>query len=618
MLAAVVALVCFSCKKHTNDPAPPPPEKENPYTDSPTVVTEQWMPYMNAKPQYWFDCTGLVYTGTMHDPNTGLRDYLLGQSLAGLAHKAVKEGRLNVGVWLGREGFEKGAYGMMRGYFNELGMIKAGSGSALELALDPQPSVAGVDVSLHDKFMKYVLIDVKKPESTIVAITAAHVFNALIVDESYRAQFDAKGFTMAYDARNKTTVNAWLEFKSKCSDAALVLAPVQFGELCEMAITNRLFTVNINKVYNVRDMGNMMLFQEVLRWLAPNAPVYGWDHNVDEYKVPEAASPLAAQMVPADWCQNTTLTSMQYPNHWNFPKAHCIDPRTIDYTLNKKFVSFYLSDGDNLQWMMGDFKVFYDHSASDDVHMTYGISLGNTAMAAPVMLRYLFANQKPNVSLLERASYYFTDTYGNLKNRAVQMQRMAQMHATQMKRQGVRLMSLVSIGDSDSPAVHEWCEAVIKANDELEGIVLAPYYPYADAQGRTWWFTNSKGWDIPVVCTKYCVWSNASDQSRDGTPYNIAQKLNGGTGKFSSVLVHAWSKFRDAGDNPGLTGENMPTGSGWEEGLGYEFSAGSASLAKRHLSNMGDNVRLVNLEELFWRMRMEHNPTQTQQILDAM
>ena len=37
----------------------------------------------------------------------------------------------------------------------------------------------------------------------------------------------------------------------------------------------------------------------------------------------------------------------------------------------KNFVSFFLSDGDNIQWMMNDFKDYYNVAEAEEVRMTY-------------------------------------------------------------------------------------------------------------------------------------------------------------------------------------------------------------------------------------------------------
>jgi hypothetical protein len=611
--------------KGGDDPEFPTPPKP-PIPGS--VITENWLPYISKLPAYYWDCTGILYNAEKNrinftESSKGLQNYLLAHSLMGLTLRAVQNNESNVGIWMGNQQHpEIGGYLQSRNALSNMGIINLGEINAFDLATKSQATYNGKDVSLNDKFKKYVLIDVNKPESTIVAPTASHVYDALIVDVRDKAAFDKAGYEMVYDARDKTTVMAWREFKDYCSNAALVLIPVQTGELREFAIANNLFTININKIYNSGSAGsNFLLFEEVLAWLAPNAPVYGWDQGIDESMIAEYISRYGKHAVPYDWCYNTSMTSLQYPSRQTYAKAKTIDPKAIDYTIDKKFVSFYLSDGDNIQWMMGDFdRWWYSQSKSEKVKMTYGVGVGNLAMISPAQMELIFAKQSQDVSIFERGSYYFVDVYGNRSNRNAELQQMAEFQAKQMKSTGVKILGLVSRVDADSPESMKAFQAMIEANDELEGILMIQYSPYADGKGRTWWFKNSKGWDIPVICTKYSVWNcGTSNHAFEGTPAYIASKLKAETGDdalFSSICVHAWSKFYDKGLTSDMTIENVqnPDNIAWTDS-NIVFSAGAAELTLNHL---GGDYRAVNSQELIWRVRMKHNPAQTQQILNGM
>lgn len=594
----------------------------------PAVITENWLPYISKRPACYWDITGILYNAEKNridftETSKGLQNYLLAHSLMGLTLRAVQDSKMNVGIWMGNQSHpEIGGYLQSRIALSDLGITNLGEISAFDLATKPQPTFNGSDVSLHDKFKKYVLIDVKRPESTIVATTASHVYDALIVDVRDKEKFDQAGFTMAYDARNKSTADAWKEFKNQCSNAALVLIPVQTGELREFAIANKLFTININKVYNNSSAGNnLSLFREVLTWLAPNAPVYGWDQGIDEYLIAEYISRYGNHAVPYDWCYNTSMTSLQYPDRQTYQRAKTINPKALDYSINKKFVSFYLSDGDNMQWMMGDFdRWWYSHPKADQVKMTYGIGVGNLAMISPAQMAFIFSKQTQNMSIFDRGSYYFIDVYGSSSNRAEELKQMAEFQAKQMKQSGVKILGLVSLRDADSSESMVAFQAMIEANDELEGILMIQYSPYADGKGRTWWFKNSKGWDIPVICTKYSIWNcGTSNHEFEGTPAYIASKLKAETGDdalFSSICVHAWSKFYDVGPTLNMTEENVQNQNdiAWND-PSIVFSAGAAELTINHL---GDDYMAVNSQELIWRVRMNHNPEQTQQILNSM
>ena len=145
----------------------------------------------------------------------------------------------------------------------------------------------------------YVMTDVRNnPESSVVAVVASHVYNAIIVDVRDHPFFDQSGYTMVYDASHKSTVDSWNEFKQYCSKKALVVMPVQTGELADFAIANNLFVINLNKVNGTSAGGqNTALFSEVLASLDANSPVYGWEQGVGEDEFVDVVSKSGNMMV---------------------------------------------------------------------------------------------------------------------------------------------------------------------------------------------------------------------------------------------------------------------------------------------------------------------------------
>lgn len=121
------------------------------------------------------------------------------------------------------------------------------------------------------------------------------------------------------------------------------------------------------------------------------------------------------------------------------------------------------------------------------------------------------------------------------------------------------------------------------------------------------WFTNSAGYDIPVVTVRYSIWNfGSNNQAREGTPAYIAHKIinESSDNPFTAVSVHAWSKFVDTGTSDDEVAEAA-------EG-GTVVGPGAAALCARRLP---ENVRVVNLEELIWRVRMHYRPEQTRDYL---
>ena len=551
------------------------------------------MPGMKTKPKKYWSCVGVIPVDSRNsvdetDKMRGLQYHLLCQSLAGLTNRAVEKGKSEIAVWLCDHG-GKTSYKLSRQALEDMGIHEQGMQNGLELACNEYSSVDGVKVQLKGMFDGYVLTDVKNnPVSGVVASVASHVYNSIIVDIRDKEYFEKAGYKMKYDATRKTTVDAWREFRNKCSKRALVIMPVQTGELREFAIKNNLFVLNLNKELGDAGAGqNISLLEEVLAWLEPNAPVYGWEQGVSEDQFVARVSKSGHPMIPCDWSYNHSLLSLLYEKGREQVLPRIFDPRSIDFKKKKNFVSFFLSDGDNIQWMMQDFASrYYDVPEAEDVKMTFGLPVATLAMMAPVQFNNLMGLQKQNCSLMEMlgGGYYYVDTYSQDHNRKTNLRVAAKRLAVSMRQYQIKLLGIMAM-DVKSEAAKEAYQVYVDANDQLEGIVVLQYSPYAGGEGEVFWVTNKAGYDIPVITVKYSLWDRIHE--REGSPDFIASKLKEEAQEesFSVVCVHAWSRFE--GDTYG------------------------ASAAKRCVERLDDRFEAINMQELVWRLRMSRRPEQT-------
>lgn len=562
------------------------------------VSEECYMPVMKVKPKRYWNCVGVISVNNRNsldetDKMQGLQYHLLCQSLAGLTNRAVEEGKSDIAFWLCDHG-EKSSYALSKQALENMGIHEQGVQNGLDLACNEYPSVDDVKVQLKGLFDGYVLTDVKNnPESGIVASIASHVYNSIIVDVRDREYFERAGYRIKYDATQKTTVDAWREFKKQCNKKALVIMPVQTGELREFAIKNNLFVLNLNKRFGDAEAGqNTALLEEVLAWLEPNAPVYGWEQGVSEDQFVARVSKSGHPMIPCDWSYNHSLLSLLSGENEKQVIPEIFNPRSIDFKKKKNFVSFFLSDGDNIQWMMQDFvSRYYNVPEVKDVKMTFGLPVATLAKIAPVQLNNLVSLRDQNCSLMEMlgGGYYYVDTYSQDNNRKTNLKVMAKRLAVSMRQYQIKILGLMAM-DVKSDAAQEAYQAYVDANDQLEGIVVLQYSPYAGGEGEIFWVTNKAGYDIPVITVKYSLWNRVHE--REGSPGFVASRLKSEVQKesFSVVCVHAWSCF----------GSDV-----------Y-----GASAAKRCAEYLVGSFEAINMQELVWRLRMNQRPKQTLDYLD--
>ena len=556
------------------------------------------MPEMKKKPRKFWTCTGVVSIDNRNSINEtetmqGLQYHLLCQSLAGLTNRMVEEGKSDVAVWLYDHG-GKASYKVSKQALEDMGICEQGVQNGLELACSDYESVDGLRVQLKGFFDGYVLTDVKNnPESGIVASVASHVYNSIIVDVRDKEYFEKAGYSMKYDATHKTTLDAWHEFKDKCSNEALVIMPVQTGELREFAIKNNLFVLNLNKKQGDPRSGQTVdLLEEGLAWLQPYVPVYGWEQGVSEDQFVARISKSGHPMIPCDWSYNHSLTSLLYTERQQPVQAQSFNPKLIDFDKKRNYVSFFLSDGDNIQWMMQDFATsFYDVPEAIEVKMSYGLPVSTLSMMAPAQLHNLMNLRRDECSVLEMlgGGYYYIDTYSQNNNRNDNLKIAAERLAVSMRRYHVGLLGVMAM-DVKSVASKEAYQTFVDANDRLEGIIALQYSPYAGGGGEVFWVTNKNGYDIPVITVRYSLWDRIHE--REGSPDFIASKLKAEAQveSFSAICVHAWSRF--------------------------EGNAHGAAAARLCVGKLDGRFEVVNMQELVWRLRMSRHPEQTLEYLN--
>lgn len=539
----------------------------------------------------------------------GLQYHLLSQSFAALCNKALAAGKVTTAAWMdAADGVDA---------YKECSRFLGISPTWIVHTGNPMtnPGFAPLDGGVMDVLgTDYVLTDLRNnPESGVVAIVASHVYGAFIVDKRDQAFYDGKGFRMVYDASQKTTADSWREFRDACDNRALVVMPVHTGELADFAIANKLFVVNLNKKYNTPSGGqNTELFREILAWLAPNSPVYGWEPGVgeDEFVIPVSRS---GNMMVALGEFNTPFFSKDYRSRQHQNLAKVLNPQDIDFAggADKRFVAYYLSDGPHAGWMMNGFvENYYSDPKVAEVHMNFGITASNISQIAPLQFDKIIAQQHEGSTLIESfgGGYWYSDDFGAAGDRASLLRGLAEKVAAHMRQHRIKILEQIA-HDPLSPAAMETYQAFVDANDQLEGIVAIQYAPsYAGGGGEILWVTNRQGYDIPVVTVRYSIWNfGDTNHEHDGSPTYVAHKLNAqpADAKFSAVIVHAWSAFTDTGESDDELAENAPGGT--------LRGASAAEMCNRRLDAGYEDV---SMQELIWRIRMEYRPEQTRQYLN--
>ncbi len=552
----------------------------------------------------------VVYTdyGGREEPNsnknsegTGLQNYMLIQSIAGLINRACEKGELDFAVWVQQEGT---GYVMERQVVDPTYDSKSRTGdpsiyvgrqTAIELLTKDSYPEGHPYWQIRHYTDKYVLTDlVRNPESVNVATVAAHVYNAIVVDVRDKDFFESKGYSMAYDASQKTLQDAFDEFKDKCNNDALVLMPVKTGEWRDYAIAKSLFVVNLNKQYNSPGSGqNVTLFNQVLDWMKPNSQVFGWEQGVGEDVFVNRVSAHGHMVLAADWSYNHMFTSHNYRQRQPATLVKTINPRSIDYGKKKHFYTPFLTDGDNYQFIITDnFEDnYYVLSTSTSTKTAYEIGTEALIQLAPTRFKYLVEKQpSAQTTIMETfgGGYYYVDTYSTEgasgSHRKENLKIVAERTAAHMRQHGIKVLHIMAQNLASSKTT-EALQAFVDANDQLEGITAVQYSPYTGGEGDIYWFKNKAGYDIPCITTRYMVWDG---QYSPSTVAALMKSKETASPSFCTLCLHAWSE---------------PEG---------KKASDVAALVKNKLSS---DFEAVSMQELIWRVRMQYREEQTMKFL---
>lgn len=546
-------------------------------------------------------------TGRMIPAGPAGTTHIMVQSLAGLAAKAVDQGKLDEMVWIT---VEKGMYAEWlealknrgrledRGQYDPFQLLKR----YVDKGIVKGYVLYSYDFSEGHMYEKRENID----HSANTATVAASVLDAVMIEEGQQDIAKKLGLKMLFDARGKGPQWCFDNFKDNLDNDLLLTIDPKTGHNRAMAIAHRSMVI-----YGVEDP-----IHEVLAWLQPPAPVMGWNcGNEDEHTRPVTL--YGHFQTASNWALNLPILSAGAEHYDPIPVPQ-LDPATIDYDSGTHFTSFLMSDGDNLQWMMGNF-VDNDSYWTNKYNGQFGFGWtacpGHLNQVCPEVLEYIAVTKPANVSVVEHgAGYYYPDLFAEKRqNREEILAVHARNISKQMKQHGVNVLSFIC-QDVLGKEARKAYEIYAREIDPLIGMIALQYYPYDGGDGEVMWFKNSRGVEIPVVTAKFSTWNNAR-WPRGGTPAKVARLTNEyaqkmqqkGEKSFSVTAAHAWSTFQQAPGSDDMA-ENIPRDA--DKSKIKNVHRGLTTI-KWLVDRLDPQVKVVSPEELIWRIRYEHDPEAT-------
>jgi hypothetical protein len=543
----------------------------------------------------------------------GAGEQMLVQSVAGLAAKAVNEGQGDELVWVetGNASLEEW-FTRWRAAHSEIAVTGPMNSWELVNHFAKREIIKGyvlykLDASKRDLNSYTADMDC----SVNVATSLSPILHGIIVDESLERDAIAHGLKQLADVRNKSQAWCFKTYQDRFNRRMVCTQDPQKPHTRDFAIAQNAFTF----------YGDAEPATSAMKWLQPLSAILGWNGG-DEFKTTELSSRFGHIQTATDWCMNLPVLmagSEKIESHR--ANTNTFAPTAIDWNDQRSAVAFVQTDGDNVQWLQGNFfhhPSYWADPSRGRVQFGWSTCFAQLTQLCPTAIDYAFSTRSTDDSFVEwGGGYYYPDRFGaDRKDRWDLLAQHAQRTWFLMKKTNTRIIGF-NVTKYDSPDARKAYEVFAQQTDGLLGILVFQYAPYEAGAGETFWVKDRAGIELPVVTARYSIWEHSNDRPRAGTPAKIAREIrdtvkNAAANKprFDWVISHAWSYFKKA---PGSdeNAENVPQETAAAQG-GVRGYTPVTWCAER----LPADIRVVSPEELLFRIRMQHNPDQTKRFIN--
>lgn len=489
---------------------------------------------------------------------------MLAQSLAGLAALAVNEGQGDELVYI--DLWDNYSYQQWRSHLlQRTGIEDRGNASVWELVsrYHKQGIVAGY-ILYSDQTTK-----AQANASANVATSLAGVLRGVVISERQEATAKQLGLTMLLDARDKSEAWCFENYQDRLSRKQLLLQRYRIPNNRAIAIAHQSLIIR----------GDGELAERVYEWLEAPALVHGWNGAQDEGSSVRQISRWGHVLCPSDWATNLPALSvgsegLAIPRFEDSQSRPSNGPTAQN---PEQQLAFVLTDGDNLQWVLGDFawnESFWAASELEETPFGFGLPIADLLDVAPDAYLYFQKTKPKSTSILVAPSYVYMDHLGvklPKSKRSELLRWYAQYVESVLQRAGLSSIILIC-DDLEHSRTQEAWQVLASEAPSLSTVFVLQYHPYEAGNGRVWNFDRPGHTRLRVISAAYSLWSNAN-RPRAGTPGELAQLIEqsvqqlpqqSGLPRSFWVAVHAWSKFPKSvpGNRTNRVGEHACAGAG--------------------------------------------------------
>lgn len=377
----------------------------------------------------------------------------------------------------------------------------------------------------------YVLYSALNSPSINNACSLASLNNAIVIDESLESKVNNYGITnLVGDCRNTDKYWAYNNlWNSGLNHSTVIqLSPDKSMALRDYAMLSK------SLVFYEDNVTDTLLRENIFKSMDNNSRCLGW--GPDEHTNVSITSKFGIDMIAADWSYNLSVLS-SYPVTNQKQNNNFINEDNVHY------VTFVMSDGDNLQWLLGSnytSKDWYGSPYRGNFNLGWSLSPSLYYLAPTVFNKYYESANKSKLM-----DNYIVAPSGNgymypskfPKEKLVDYTKRLNDYMKDVNQEYVLILDDNALYQKDL-----WDKYT--SHENINGLLYLNYDKNNSYKGQIVWSNNK-----PIVSCRDLLWGGIEDETE--LLNNINDRINlGYTNKndpksYTFVYVHVWSNNMD-------------------------------------------------------------------------
>jgi hypothetical protein len=371
----------------------------------------------------------------------------------------------------------------------------------------------------------YILYNVVANSNSVNAATSlCGPFNAIAVDASLEATVRSYGITNRLaDVSTRDEGWVWTNYNAMFSRHTVV-------EQKETISNNLRDYAAMAGLFTFFD-GNSPFRTFIMRQMSPDAACLGWGDQSAGESVPVGdGSSNGVYTVGADWALDLSVLSC-IRDASMYQRTYA--PAPVSET-SVHYVTFVTTDGDSVQWNLGDLAGYFTNAARGKFNMGWTIS-PTLADLAPSALRWYFDNASNGVNRdvfvagTSGIGYFYPSRYPSAALNA-HVQKLNDL----MDRADLNLVTINDFGSFSR--LDLWNQYLSQPN--IAGLFYVEYSLYSALGGATLFSTNGR----PIISARDLLWAGVEEPAKVIANLNAYPRDPSSPAGYSFVNLHVWDK----------------------------------------------------------------------------